>query len=248
MANMERLHDSGISETHHTTSGADLIRLDSVTYSYAAGTARQTILHNISLSIPAGQSCAIVGASGSGKSTLLNLLGLLDTPTSGRVMFHGEDMSRCGADARATARNHIIGFVFQSFNLLPRLTALDNVALPLLYRGVLRHEAQDAARKQLQRVGLSDRAHHRPADLSGGQRQRVAIARALVGEPALLLADEPTGNLDSQNASDIIDLLLTLNRDSGTTLVLVTHDNSIARRMSRCIQVADGRISEATHV
>lgn len=248
MANMEQFYCPGKKVTEIASSGLDLIRLESVTYSYGSGHSRQTILHDISLSIPTGQSYAIVGASGSGKSTLLNLLGLLDTPDSGRVLFNGEDMSRCGIDARATARNRIIGFVFQSFNLLPRLSAVENVALPLLYRGVMRCDAKDAARKQLQRVGLREYAHHRPADLSGGQRQRVAIARALVGEPALLLADEPTGNLDSQNANDIIDLLLSLNRTVGTTLVLVTHDNAIARRMSRCIRVADGQISEARRV
>lgn len=232
---MQRVHDT------------DLIRLENITHAYATGASSQAILYDVSFSVPTGQSCAIVGASGSGKSTLLNLIGLLDEPTSGRVLLAGEDMTNADAESRAIARNRIIGFVFQSFNLLPRLDALDNVALPLLYRGIPQPQARQAALTQLERVGLSNRSHHRPADMSGGQRQRVAIARALVGEPSLLLADEPTGNLDSQTAQDIIGLLLSLNRERGTTLVVVTHDTGIADRMARCIQVRDGRIEEAGH-
>ena len=232
---MQRVHDT------------DLIRLENITHAYATGATSQAVLYDVSFSVPTGQSCAIVGASGSGKSTLLNLIGLLDEPTSGRVLLAGEDMTNADAESRAIARNRIIGFVFQSFNLLPRLDALDNVALPLLYRGIPQPQARQAALTQLERVGLSNRSHHRPADMSGGQRQRVAIARALVGEPSLLLADEPTGNLDSQTAQDIIGLLLSLNRERGTTLVVVTHDTGIADRMARCIQVRDGRIEEAGH-
>ncbi|WJY15573.1 ABC transporter ATP-binding protein [Pectobacteriaceae bacterium CE90] len=232
---MQRVHDT------------DLIRLENITHAYATGTSNQTVLHNVSFSVPTGQSCAIVGASGSGKSTLLNLIGLLDEPTLGRVLLAGEDMTSADAESRAIARNRIIGFVFQSFNLLPRLNALDNVALPLLYRGIPQPQARQAALMQLERVGLTNHRHHRPADMSGGQRQRVAIARALVGEPSLLLADEPTGNLDSQTAQDIIELLLSLNRECGTTLVVVTHDTGIADRMARCIQVHDGRVEEAGH-
>ena len=232
---MQRVHDT------------DLIRLENITHAYATGASSQAVLYDVSFSVPTGQSCAIVGASGSGKSTLLNLIGLLDEPTSGRVLLAGEDMTNADAESRAIARNRIIGFVFQSFNLLPRLDALDNVALPLLYRGIPQPQARQAALTQLERVGLSNRSHHRPADMSGGQRQRVAIARALVGEPSLLLADEPTGNLDSQTAQDIIGLLLSLNRERGTTLVVVTHDTGIADRMARCIQVLDGRIEEAGH-
>ena len=232
---MQRVHDT------------DLIRLENITHAYATGASSQAVLYDVSFSVPTGQSCAIVGASGSGKSTLLNLIGLLDEPTSGRVLLAGEDMTNADAESRAIARNRIIGFVFQSFNLLPRLDALDNVALPLLYRGIPQPQARQAALTQLERVGLSNRIHHRPADMSGGQRQRVAIARALVGEPSLLLADEPTGNLDSQTAQDIIGLLLSLNRERGTTLVVVTHDTGIADRMARCIQVRDGRIEEAGH-
>lgn len=232
---MQRVHDT------------DLIRLENITHAYATGASSQAVLYDVSFSVPTGQSCAIVGASGSGKSTLLNLIGLLDEPTSGRVLLAGEDMTNADAESRAIARNRIIGFVFQSFNLLPRLDALDNVALPLLYRGIPQPQVRQAALTQLERVGLSNRSHHRPADMSGGQRQRVAIARALVGEPSLLLADEPTGNLDSQTAQDIIGLLLSLNRERGTTLVVVTHDTGIADRMARCIQVRDGRIEEAGH-
>lgn len=232
---MQRVHDT------------DLIRLENITHAYATGASSQAVLYDVSFSVPTGQSCAIVGASGSGKSTLLNLIGLLDEPTSGRVLLAGEDMTNADAESRAIARNRIIGFVFQSFNLLPRLDALDNVALPLLYRGIPQPQARQAALTQLERVGLSNRSHHRPADMSGGQRQRVAIARALVGEPSLLLADEPTGNLDSETAQDIIGLLLSLNRERGTTLVVVTDDTGIADRMARCIQVRDGRIEEAGH-
>lgn len=226
---------------------SEMLRLERITHAYPTGASSQAILHDVSLSIPTGQSCAIVGASGSGKSTLLNLMGLLDAPTAGRVLLAGVDMTRAGSDECARVRNRIIGFVFQSFHLLPRLDALDNVALPLLYRGLSRPAARQAAQAQLAKVGLSERACSLPADLSGGQRQRVAIARALVGEPALLLADEPTGNLDGQTARDTIDLLLSLNRERGATLILVTHDHGIANRMERRVEVCDGRIREARH-
>lgn len=225
----------------------DIVRLESVTRVYGSGASGQTILHDVSLSIPAGQSCAIIGPSGSGKSTLLNLTGLLDKPTAGQIFLDGADMTQAAPQVCARVRNQLIGFVFQSFNLLPRLDALDNVALPLLYRGVSRQAARQAALVQLEHVGLASRRYHRPADLSGGQRQRVAIARALVGEPALILADEPTGNLDRQTAQEIITLLLRLNSSTGTTLVMVTHDNDIARRMERCIQVHDGRVAGVQH-
>lgn len=226
------------------TSAAELVRLESVSHSYGTGDSHHKALRNVSLSIPSGQTCAIVGSSGSGKSTLLNLIGLLDTPTTGHLFLNGKNMSLCRAEALAIARNHTIGFIFQSFNLLPGLSVLDNVALPLLYRGEKRHHAQEIARYYVGCVGLGDRIKHLPADLSGGQRQRVAIARALVAQPALLLADEPTGNLDSQNVASIIELLMTLNDDFGTTLIVVTHDTSIARKMSRCINVCDGKINE----
>lgn len=223
-------------------SGEGLIRLDRITYTYSTNLSQHPVLQDISLTVDTGESCAIVGASGSGKSTLLNIIGLLDQPTAGRLLLDGRDMARASVEEQAIMRNKVIGFVFQSFNLLPRLTALDNVALPLLYRGHSRHDAHQAAHQQLERVGLAERIHNRPADLSGGQRQRVAIARALAGEPSLLLADEPTGNLDSQTAGEILSLLLELNREQGVTLVMVTHDEFIARQMQRRIQVRDGRV------
>ncbi|KZE25839.1 ABC transporter ATP-binding protein [Cronobacter sakazakii] len=225
----------------------DIICLRNISHSYPKDLSRQVILNNISLSIPHGQSCAIVGASGSGKSTLLNIIGLLDKPNVGSVFINGTEMSQANIEIRAIARNQIIGFVFQSYNLLPRLTILDNVALPLFYRGVSKSNAYKAAKIQLNRVGLSDKIQYKPADLSGGQRQRVAIARSLIGEPILLLADEPTGNLDSKNAEGIINLLMSLNQTEKTTLLLVTHDKNLAGCMSRCIEVHDGTISERSH-
>ncbi|VFT51608.1 ABC transporter ATP-binding protein [Pseudomonas aeruginosa] len=202
------------------------------------------ILKDVCLDIFPGESCAIVGASGSGKSTLLNILGLLDRPDSGAYRFAEHDIFSVDGDRLAAIRNRLIGFVFQSFNLLPRLNALDNVALPLSYRGMPRREALERAEAMLARVGLAERAGHRPADLSGGQRQRVAIARALVGEPALILADEPTGNLDASTAKEVLELLLTLNRERQVTLVVVTHDPSLAARLGRQLTVRHGEVHE----
>jgi len=218
----------------------DIIRLTDITRRHG----EQTILHAVSLAIPCGQTCAIVGPSGSGKSTLLNLIGLLDQPCAGQLLIDGQDMTHASAAQRAIMRNRALGFVFQSFNLLPRLSALDNVALPLSYRGVGLHAARRVAQGQLAAVGLQARARHYPAQLSGGQRQRVAIARALVTEPRLLLADEPTGNLDRSTADDILQLLLALNHERRLTLVMVTHDPQMARHMQRCIEVSDGRVSD----
>ncbi|HDS1736425.1 MULTISPECIES: ABC transporter ATP-binding protein [Pseudomonas] len=203
------------------------------------------ILDDISLTVPHGQTCAIIGPSGSGKSTLLNLIGLLDRPCQGQLLLDGHDMTDASPAQRAIMRNRSLGFVFQSFHLLPRLSALDNVALPLCYRGIHPSQARLAAQCQLEAVGLHARLAHRPAQLSGGQRQRVAIARALVGEPRLLLADEPTGNLDERSASDILELLKTLNRERGLTLLMVTHDPAMARQMQRCVQVREGRLDAA---
>jgi putative ABC transport system ATP-binding protein len=225
----------------------ELIRVQSMSHIHGTDTNARATLRDVSLTINAGQSCAIIGASGSGKSTLLGLIGLLDQPSTGLVYLAGRDMTQASADARAMMRNRHIGFVFQSFNLLPRLDALDNVALALLYRGISRQAAQAAARRQLVQLGLGERLHHRPAQLSGGQRQRVAIARALVGEPALLLADEPTGNLDSQTANEVIELLLALNRERAVTLIVVTHDPDIAKRMQRCLRISEGRLWEMSH-
>lgn len=204
------------------------------------------VLDNIDLTLYRGDTCAITGPSGSGKSTLLNILGLLERPAGGRLQFVGRDVMTAGSDTLAQWRNRQLGFVFQAFNLLPRLSALDNVALPLMYGNEPRHLARERAARQLEAVGLADRARHLPADLSGGQRQRVAIARALVGRPSLILADEPTGNLDRQCADDIIDLLLGLNHQHGVTLVTVTHDPRLAERFARQLEVVDGQLRESS--
>ncbi|WP_244216263.1 ABC transporter ATP-binding protein [Phytopseudomonas daroniae] len=216
--------------------------MEDVCQSYLMADQRLSVLNNVTLKIRSGESCAIVGASGSGKSTLLNIIGLLDQPISGRLIIDGYDIAELSMNHRADLRNRLIGFVFQNFNLLPRLSALDNVALPLQYRGYSLKEARQQAHRQIERVGLADRLNHRPADLSGGQRQRVAIARALVGEPSLILADEPTGNLDSSIAREIIDLLLDLNRCQGVTLVMVTHDTALAQMLGRRLHVQGGQV------
>jgi putative ABC transport system ATP-binding protein len=223
---------------------AQFISLCGVTKNYQLHDQSFDVLKDISLFINTKESCAILGESGSGKSTLLNILGLLDLPDSGHYHFAGHDVFAACPDELAALRNRQIGFVFQNFNLIARMTALENVALPLSYRGVGRREARQRAEVMLAQVGLADRAAHRPADLSGGQRQRVAIARALVGEPSLILADEPTGNLDHATAADIMDLLLSLNRERGTTLVVVTHDPAIACRLDRQIRVMDATVQE----
>jgi putative ABC transport system ATP-binding protein len=199
-----------------------------------------TILHDINLVIEAGQSVAIVGPSGSGKSTLLGLLAGLDVPSEGGVYMDGEDMSVLDEDARARLRGEKLGFVFQSFQLLPALTALENVMLPLELAG--RAGAREEAQNVLARVGLEARLHHYPAQLSGGEQQRVAIARAFAPQPKLLLADEPTGNLDAQTGSRIIDLLFDLNQEQGTTLVLVTHDDNLAQRCDCILHINNGRL------
>ncbi|MFJ4442444.1 ABC transporter ATP-binding protein [Pseudomonas sp. NPDC089422] len=205
----------------------------------------EAVLQDVSFSLPAGQSCAIIGASGSGKSTLLNLIGLLDQPCHGRLVLDGNEAAQADADQRAITRNRLLGFVFQSFNLLPQLSVLENVALPLSYRGIRLASARQIAKVQLEKVGLEPRAKYRPADLSGGQRQRVAIARALVTEPRILLADEPTGNLDGDTARGIIGLLTTLNREQFMTLLMVTHDPAMARCMDRCLLVRNGGVFDA---
>ncbi|WP_296230574.1 ABC transporter ATP-binding protein [Pseudomonas sp. UBA4617] len=217
------------------------LRLESVQRSIGG----QVILDNVSISFAESQSCAITGPSGSGKSTLLNLIGLLDQPCRGRLVLDGCDMTHANADQRAITRNRLLGFVFQSFNLLPRLTILDNVALPLSYRGIGLASARRAATLQLEKVGLAQRARNWPADLSGGQRQRVAIARALVTAPRILLADEPTGNLDCETAQAIIGLLCRLNHEQGMTLLMVTHDPAMAQRMQRRLLVRDGGVFDA---
>lgn len=224
----------------------ELLALHDISQYYFQGKQAVAVLKNINLIIRRGQTCALVGVSGSGKSTLLNILGLLERPTSGRLTFAGKNMLSATPDEWAHLRNREIGFVFQAFNLLPRLTAVENVALSLSYRGLSCREARRCALEQLDHVGLADRATYKPADLSGGQRQRVAIARALVGRPALILADEPTGNLDSSTANDIMALMLGLNRERAVTLVMVTHDQALAKRFDRQIQVIDGQLHEET--
>ncbi len=204
-----------------------------------------TAVRDVSLQIAAGDHIAVRGPSGCGKSTLLHIVGCLDRPTSGSYSFNGVDVARLSDQQRAGLRSRGIGFVFQSFHLLPRLTALGNVALPLVYRGVPRHERLERAAGALAAVGLADRTAHRPNQLSGGQQQRVAMARAIVGDPQLILADEPTGNLDTTTGDEVMGMLRALHEERGTTLVVVTHEARIAARADRRIRVVDGRVEEA---
>ena len=215
-----------------------MLQARQLTKEYQSGDHRLAVLRDVSFSIPDGAFVAIVGPSGSGKTTLLGLLAGLDVPTSGNVLVDGEDLGRLSEDRRAQLRGAKVGFVFQSFQLIPTLTALENVQVPLELRGD--DGASARARELLGRVGLGDRAHHFPNQLSGGEQQRVAMARAFSNSPRLLFADEPTGNLDSETGARIVELLETLNRESGTTIVLVTHDLTLARRAQRIIRLADG--------
>ncbi len=212
---------------------------------YGTGPDPVAALDGVSLRIDPGEFVAITGTSGSGKSTLMHLIGCLDTPTSGRVTVAGEDISTAGSDRLARLRNRSIGFVFQAFNLLPRLDVQKNIELPLVYAGTRRAERGQRAREAAAKVNLSDRLTHRPSQLSGGQCQRVAIARALVNDPTLILADEPTGNLDSTNGAEVLQLLGELHK-LGRTIVLVTHDPAVAARAARVIEMRDGRIVKDT--
>ena len=205
-----------------------------------------TALAGVSLSIDRGEFVSIVGPSGSGKSTLMHLLGALDKPSTGRLLLDGRDVVALSDTELAELRNQTIGFVFQSFQLLPRTTAVDNVGLPLVYRGVRRAERRRLATAALEAVSMGHRLNHHPAQMSGGEQQRVAIARALVGQPAVLLADEPTGNLDSRNGADVLKVLHDLNADHGVAVVIVTHDREVAERASRQIFVRDGLIERDT--
>jgi putative ABC transport system ATP-binding protein len=218
-----------------------IIHLESIVKNYKVGTQIVRALRSVSVDIYKGEYVAIMGASGSGKSTLMNIIGCLDTPTSGKYVLNGKDVSRMSDDSLAEIRNSEIGFVFQVFNLLPRNNALENVMLPLIYSGVRKAQRKVLAEQTLNDVGLSDRMHHRPNELSGGQRQRVAIARALVNKPALLLADEPTGNLDSKISEEIMQLFAEIHR-KGNTLVMVTHEPDIARHAHRIIRLKDGEV------
>ena len=221
---------------------APVIEMRGIGKVYKSGRLEVDALREVDLEVRTGDFLAIVGPSGSGKSTLMNLLGCLDRPTSGTYRLTGENVAELDDDALARLRNRTIGFVFQSFNLLPRTTALENVAMPLLYAGVSRGERTARAREALDRLGLADRMDHQPSELSGGQQQRVAIARALVTKPAILLADEPTGNLDSQSGADVLALLHELNA-TGTTVVLITHDGDVAVAAKRSVHVKDGRVA-----
>ncbi|HVU00305.1 MAG TPA: ABC transporter ATP-binding protein [Polyangiaceae bacterium] len=218
-----------------------IIEADALTKVYALGGEEFRALDGVSLRVRRGEFVAVMGASGSGKSTLMNVLGCLDRPTTGRYLLAGQDVSHASRSELAEIRNRFIGFVFQSFNLLPRTSALENVELPLVYAGFGREERRERARAALARVGLADRAGHRPSQLSGGQQQRVAIARAIVNAPSLVLADEPTGNLDSKTSIEVMALFQELWRE-GLTILYVTHEPDVARFASRVLVVRDGRI------
>lgn len=218
-----------------------IIHLDAIEKSYYMGKQAIPVLKGISLDILKNEYVALMGPSGSGKSTLMNILGCLDSPTAGRYILNGQDVSTMSDDELATVRNQEIGFVFQQFNLLPRLTAAENVALPLVYAGITKKLRTEMALAVLDKVGLADRSHHKPNELSGGQCQRVAIARALVNNPSIILADEPTGNLDSKTSIEIMDIFGKI-QSSGNTVVLVTHEEDIAQHAHRVVRLRDGLI------
>jgi putative ABC transport system ATP-binding protein len=220
-----------------------VIHTENLQKKYKMGVVEVAALRGVSIDIFPGELVAIMGPSGSGKSTLMNILGCLDAPTGGEYILDGENVAHLDEDALALIRNRKIGFVFQSFHLMPRSSALENVTLPLRYAGV-RQESRKRATEALELVGLGDRLNHRPSEMSGGQQQRVAIARALINNPAILLADEPTGNLDSKSGKEIMELILSLNRERGTTIIIVTHDPRIGEQTHRIIRVQDGLIEE----
>ena len=219
-----------------------ILEMRDICKDYPMGKSVNHILKHIDLDVEEGEYLAIMGPSGSGKTTLLNLIGCLDVPTSGSYLLSGQDITKCTPKQLAVVRNKQLGFVFQSFNLLPKLTALDNVALPLLYGGVKKAERLERARAALETVGLSDRVDHRPDQLSGGQCQRVAIARAIVGKPQLLLADEPTGALDSASGAQVMELFRQLH-ESGSTIIMITHDQGIAQHAHTIMNIRDGVLS-----
>ncbi len=220
-----------------------VIEIQNIVKNYQIGSVIVRALRSVTIDIHRNEYVAIMGPSGSGKSTLMNLLGCLDTPTSGKYILNGTDVSQMDDDFLAEIRNKEIGFVFQTFNLLPRYTALENVTLPLIYAGIQKAERERLAIETLTHVGLADRMTHKPNELSGGQRQRVAIARALINKPSIILADEPTGNLDSKTSLDIMNLLDEIHRN-GNTVILVTHEEDIARHAARIIRLFDGEVAQ----
>jgi putative ABC transport system ATP-binding protein len=228
------------------TRARHVVELRAVTKTYGSGQAAVHALRGVDLGIEHGEFVAVMGPSGSGKSTCMNILGCLDTPTSGSYLFEGVEVGQLSRQQRALLRRHHLGFVFQGYNLLNRTSALENVELPLLYRGVAQRERAASAWRALATVGLEDWAHHTPGELSGGQQQRVAIARALVTEPTVILADEPTGNLDTERSREIMELLVALNRARGITIVMVTHEADMAAYARRVVRFVDGRVESDT--
>lgn len=224
-----------------------VLRAENLGKTYSEGDLKTPVFANLQLSVKAGETVAIVGASGAGKSTLLHLLGGLDSATSGEVTVAGQAISKLSEKARGDLRNKALGFVYQFHHLLPEFTALENVMMPLLIRGTKVSQAKKEAQVLLERVGLSHRLRHKPGELSGGERQRAAVARALVTKPACVLGDEPTGNLDEKTAAGVFDLLLELNREQGTALVLVTHDRRLARKLGRTLELTQGQLSDLVH-
>ncbi len=222
----------------------DFIELHDIHKTYRLGEVDLRVLQGVSIQIARGELLALMGSSGSGKSTLMNILGCLDRPTSGKYLFDGRDISDLGAKERARLRNRMIGFVFQSFNLLSRMTAFENVLMPLMYcrDRLSEREMERRTAELLEKVGLGDRVHHRPSQLSGGEQQRVAIARSLINRPQVLFADEPTGNLDSRTSEEILQLFRQLNYDDGITLIIVTHDPGVAQHAQRVVRIKDGLI------
>lgn len=223
----------------------EIIKINNLKKIYNLGTQQVRALDGVSVSIYKNEYVAIMGPSGSGKSTLMNILGCLDTPTSGEYILNGTDVSKMGDDSLAQVRNKEIGFIFQSFNLLPKYSSLENVALPMIYAGISSAKREKRASEALRSVGLEDRMEHKPSELSGGQRQRVAIARALINNPSIILADEPTGNLDTKTSIDIMNLFEKIHKD-GNTIILVTHEEDIAKFAHRVIRLRDGKIESDT--
>ena len=241
--NATQIKPNGDGRNEHDDPGGEfVVRAKDLSKVYRMGELEVQALSGLSLEIERGETVAIMGPSGSGKSTLMNILGCLDRPSDGDYFLDGENVAQMSDDQLAEVRNRKVGFIFQSFNLLPRASALSNVELPLRYSAIRPSERRRKAREALQAVGLGDRTDHRPNELSGGQQQRVAIARALINDPSIVMADEPTGNLDSKTGEEIMDLLLKLNKERGVTLIMVTHDPDVASRTERIIRIRDGHV------